>query len=318
MNSAGIYFWNKVLSLALPIVTIALVAYTTALAQGWTILLVCISLLGYTHYILGAYYQHRAWRKRTTYRHFQYWFFWLSAAAFLLMYVASVTELVWLVALLTIPYFVWHGYENEQTLYRRTTQNHLSPFLIGGISAVAVGITLDAFRHASANFTSSLSFSQVLLPRSNMISTDIAWYIWCVGGGLIIIGTLLLGFYALRDKTPAGMFWASAAVGMLFWFWFANPLPYVWFFFLLLGYHFLTWGIHYGFVFWSDTRRFLLYVYQHLVVIFGVLIVSYILTNLLSIPLGLLNTEWFLAFTLAHITTSFLNDEWVQRLLRLS
>lgn len=102
------------------------------------------------------------------------------------------------------------------------------------------------------------------------------------------------------------------------WFYIANPLPYVWLFVFLLGYHFMTWGIHYGVVFWPQSNRFMWYLLAHGAVIVGVVVLSIGVSHFMSgFPLGLLNGEFFLAATLIHISTSFLNDAWLQKALRL-
>jgi hypothetical protein len=282
--------------------------------QSWTILLVAVSLLGYTHYVLGAYYQHCAWAKRTNYRAFSLWFIVLTLVSIGVITAAIWSQTVWLVALLTIPYFVWHGYENEQSLFTRTTGQSLSPMLIGGISIVAVGATVDAFRHASAYFTHTLSYqSSVLLPGTARISEMFGSYIYVMGIGCLIFGSILLLYEVYLRPTLANVWWCIAALLTIVWFWFANPLPYVWLFVLLLGYHFLTWGIHYGVVFWSRGSAFWSYLYSHGIVVLGVIGISFIITESTTLfPLGLLNTELFLAATLVHISTSFLNDEWLQ------
>jgi hypothetical protein len=121
-----------------------------------------------------------------------------------------------------------------------------------------------------------------------------------------------------RGPSLARISWLIAALFLCGWFWFANPLPYVWLFVLLLGYHFLTWGIHYGVVFWSLGSAFWTYLFGHVAVVAGVLGISLVMTQTTDLfPLGLLNTELFLAATLIHISTSFLNDDWLKHRLGL-
>lgn len=312
------YTINKIISLLLPISAIALITAVVPLPQSWTVLLVLVSLLGYTHYLIGAYYQHQAWRRRGKYGRFLVRFILLSVLPIGLVVLAVAHDLLWVVAFLTIPYFVWHGYENEHTLYTRATGLPLSPWLIGGMSIVAVGATLDAFRHTSANFSYSLIYANGLIPKFTETFTAVSPYLYMIGFGLMIVGSLAIWLTLWQHYSKANVFWGLATAMVLGWFYIANPLPYIWLFVFLLGYHFLTWGIHYGVVFWPQSKKFLSYLLAHGLVVIGVVVVSVgigLCTD--QFPLGLLNSEIFLAATLVHISTSFLNDEWLQKLLCL-
>jgi hypothetical protein len=121
------YIANKFISLILPILGIIYVTLLGAEMLGWSMLLIAISLIGYTHFGLGAYYQHQAWRNRVTYKKFLGWFVGMTIASVLIVLLAVHYQFIWLVAFLTIPYFVWHGYENEQTLFTRATNQTLCP-----------------------------------------------------------------------------------------------------------------------------------------------------------------------------------------------
>ncbi len=312
------YIINKIISLLLPIVAIAIVVALVPVPQSWTVLLVGVSMLGYTHYLIGAYYQHQAWRRRGQYNRFLARFILLSALSIGLVVLAITSDLLWLVAFLTIPYFVWHGYENEHTLFTRASGQRLSSWLLGGLSVMAIGATLDAFRHTSANFSHSLIYVQGLIPKFTETFANLSHYLYGVSLGLMLLSSMTIWFATIKHTSKAGVLWSLAAVSALVWFYVANPLPYIWLFVLLLGYHFLTWGIHYGVVFWPQPQKFYSYLMAHGLVVIGVVVVSVglgLVTD--QFPLGLLNSEFFLAATLIHISTSFLNDQWLQKLLRL-
>ncbi|MFN3693283.1 MAG: hypothetical protein ACK4SL_04300 [Candidatus Paceibacteria bacterium] len=312
------YVINKIASLLIPIVAIAVVVALVPVPQSWTLLLVLVSLLGYTHYFIGAYYQHQAWRRRGMYRRFLYRFTLLSVVSVGLVVLAILNDLLWLVAILTIPYFVWHGYENEHTLFTRATGQQLSVWLLGGISAVAVGATIDAFRHTSANFSYSLIYTAGLIPKFTGTLAELDSYLYFVGFGLMLVGSMAIWFATFKRYSRANVFWSVASATALIWFFIDNPLPYIWLFVLLLGYHFLTWGIHYGVVFWPQTKKFFNYLMVHGLVVVGVVVVSMGIGLITSqFPLGLLNSEFFLTATLVHISTSFLNDNWLQKALGL-
>ncbi len=313
-----VYAINKIISILLPILVIGVVVGVVDAPQNWTMLLVGVSLLGYTHYILGAYYQHKAWRQRSNYRRFLGCFFVLSGLSVGCVVVALTYEILWLVALLTIPYFVWHGYENEHTLYTRTTGQRHSSLLLVGMSLLAVGATLDAFRHTSANFTYSLTYAHGLIPKFTGVLAYFNPYVYGVGSGLMIAGSIMVILVTLRRRSATTIFWSLVSVVLLGWFYIANPLPYIWLFVFLLTYHFLTWGIHYGVVFWPQSQKFMSYLWAHGLVVVGVVIVSIGMSSVTDqFPLGLLNSEFFLGATLVHISTSFLNDPWLQKILRL-
>lgn len=312
------YTVNKIISLLLPVGIIALTATLIPGPQSWTVLLVGVSLLGYTHFILGAYYQHQAWRRRGQYGPFLVRFLLLSGVTIGLVVLAFSLDGLWLVALLTIPYFVWHGYENEHTLFTRATGQQLSPWLLGGMSVVAVGATLDAFRHTSAYFTEALIYTNHLVPPAGIELACFNHFLHSAGTSLMLLGSVAIWYATLRHQSRVNLIWSVVAVAALLWFWIANPLPYIWLFVFLLGYHFLTWGIHFGVVFWPEPKKFRTYLLAHGGVVVGVVAVSMMIGQVTSeFPLGLLNTEWFVTATLVHISTSFINDRWLQKLLRL-
>jgi hypothetical protein len=313
------YVWNKVFSLAIPISAIGFAAFFLPEPQSWTILLVLVSFVGYTHYVLGSYYQLKAWRRRSTYPRFLLSFLVFTGLSVIAMVGAVYLEVVWLVALLTIPYFIWHGYENEQTLFTRATGKVLSTALVCGLSLLAVGATMDAFRHTSASFNHGLMYDLHIVPK---FTGDLA----IINTGLLVIGVFCLGMGAFfvwyhwwQRRSYVAAWWSSVTLFILTWFYFANPLPYVWLFVLLLSYHFITWGLHFAVVFWPQQKRFFAYLFGHGVVIVGVIVLSLLLDQYTEqFPLGLLNTEFFLTATLIHISTSSLNDVWLQKLLRLT
>ncbi len=312
------YTINKIVSLFIPALTIVIVVATVPLPQSWTILLVLVSMLGYTHYLIGGYYQHQAWRRRVNYRYFLGYFLLMSGMSIGCVVLANSFGLLWLVALLTIPYFVWHGYENEHTLFTRATGLRHSSWLLAGMSFVVVGATTDAFRHSSANFTYSLIYTNGLLPKFTGELAYLDPYIYAFGLGLMIIGSVMIWAVTIRHRSWPNLFWSLMAAVLLLWFHITNPLPYVWLFVFLLSYHFITWALHYGVVFWPQPKRFMGYVLAHGGVIVGVVIVSMGISHYVDgFPLGLLNGEFFLAMTLIHISTSFLNDAWLQKALGL-
>jgi hypothetical protein len=275
-------------------------------------------MLGYTHYLIGAYYQHQARRRRGGYGRFLSYFLLFSAISVGCVVLAVELGILWLVALLTIPYFVWHGYENEHTLFTRTTGLRHSSWLLGGMSVVVVGATIDAFRHSSANFTYSLVYTNGLLPKFTGELASLDPYIFSIGFGMMVLGSFIIWLVTMRQPSRVNIFWSSVTTVLLAWFYVANPLPYVWLFVFLLGYHFLTWGIHYAVIFWPQPNRFMSYLLAHGAVIIGVVALSIGVSQCMSgFPLGLLNGEFFLAATLLHISTSFLNDNWLQKALGL-
>jgi hypothetical protein len=312
------YAINKCVSIVVPIVFIAVISLTMAPPVSWSMMLVGISLLGYTHYLLGAYYQHKAWRNRPSYVRYMFWFMLITIISGILVVGARAYEAIWLVALLTIPYFVWHGYENEHTLFTRSTGQKMNPGLLVGISLVVVGLTIDAFRHSSALFATSLIYSSALLPSTQQLFTVLSPALFLVGLSCVIAGIIFLLLSIKNERSPIRLGWLIVILGTCGWFWYANPLPYVWLFVLLLGYHFLTWGIHYGVIFWPKQKAFFTYLAAHVLVVVGVVLASAVVSAfVVQLPLGLLNTEFFLFMTLSHIGTSFLNEPWLKQYLSL-
>jgi hypothetical protein len=127
-----------------------------------------------------------------TFRAYIIWFLFIACISGLLAALASGYKTIWLVALVTILYFVWHGYENEHTLFNQSTGNTLSIELLMGISLVTVGLTIDVFRHSSAQFVTSLIYTSALIPGMSQLLTVVSSTLLYTGVSCLVAGIVLI------------------------------------------------------------------------------------------------------------------------------
>jgi hypothetical protein len=315
------YLMNKAFSSLLPVAFVAgtLLVYGSHSGQ-WSLLLMVVFTLGYTHYIIGGFYQVRAFLTHDHPYPLIVAFIGCVIVSALLIASAHLYGYMWLIAFATIPYFMLHGYGNEITLFERSTGLSAPRAFILSLSLFLTGVTLLAFGHPSAYFNYDLSF---LSPFEIALRTDIQqWF--GLGGDVLAIVLLasavgVVGYMSMA--TPRYhwfyrvLFVAELCVCALLLMGRPN---YVFLFFILLAYHFITWALFYGQKFYGQSLcTFRRYCYAHVVIIGGV-ILAYGLCRIGGVenPHALLfNANIFLFLTTVHITTSFLNDSWCRRLL---
>ena len=136
------YFQNKIISILLPFVVIVIADFVWGdTTYAWQWLLMIVISIGYTHYGIGAYYQLATFRRqqKSTFLHVIFVALVLLSAA--IIYAFSALGLVWLVAFFVIPYFMLHGYFNEQTLFARSCKKASPDAVLAGIALWDFGVS---------------------------------------------------------------------------------------------------------------------------------------------------------------------------------
>lgn len=318
----GAYIKNKIISISLPILGIILFSiFILPEQKAWQWLLMVTFTLGYTHYFIGGYYQIASFskqpqpKKRTQ----AYCFLVLIAAA--IITVAQYWSLMWLVAFVTIPYFLLHGFFNEISLVRNIKGLFINPKFLAALSLYVAGLTMTAFSHYSAHFNYDLSFmSEAVYTFGH---TGGLYLLFKVTGGVFVFLAGVVCLYEViihRNFTarPVGLglvFSGAILLYVLFY-----PFNYVYAFTFLLTYHFLTWMIHYGVRFkQTNQHKFYRYLLAHIVIVCLVAVVyaGFTYFNIQNPSAFIFNGNVFLFLTTIHITTAFLNDDWCKRLFGL-
>lgn len=313
------YAINKSVSVGLPLVVLGTILFSAESAQqGWRWLLYITIVLGYTHFLIGGYYQVRAFRRKLQKARYYTAFLLLLVVSVALVGYAYWSSAMILLAFTAIPYFMLHGFFNEHTLFRQQTGRAVSFSIFGAIALWLTALTILSSFHPSAYFNQYLEFSTLAAFLNVSVLAPSVFHTAAVAAGFVGVGlSVLLAMWAWYRH---GLWLASASVlvvgGMITgWYLWHGTLNYVYFFYLLLVYHFLTWMIFYGVRFYERGKGFWSYVFWHLVILIVCLTVLF--TDRVGVTAGwsqwVFNSHVFLFFTFAHITTSFVNEPWFQR-----
>lgn len=304
----------------LPIGLIVLSAYWLGNnPYQWHILLMVVISIGYTHFGIGAYYQLRTFQKQPKRRFLYTVFSALVLLSALVMYCFQTLGLLPLVAFFVVPYFMLHGYFNEQTLFSRSFTIPPPNVIFFGLAVWGTAAAIFAFQHQSAFFAPNLTFLSMPEIVFLLDLWDTTFYRYSFLGSCILSALALgvTGFTILKQPGSSlivrGQF---VVIAVATWYMYQyGPFNYVYMFTLLLGYHFLTWMFYFGSIFYTDqSGRFRPYIMLHVLIIGGAWI-TYVLYGFVdSTPARFVfNSSFFLFLTLAHVTTSFMNDGWFKK-----
>lgn len=306
------YIKNKILSLVVPLSAILITLWWYGdTPQQWTLLLMLVMTLGYTHFAVGGYYQLRGFARQKQARYLYGFFILLVGLSALAIGMADAYKLMPLVAFLVIPYFMVHGYYNEKNLFTRQVSNTVPTVIIFGIAAWATAATIYAFGHPSAFFTPQLTFLSSI-EVTQILSFTKALFFWgsYLSSFVLALGVLTVLVYGLltRRRYQKIMLLQLLVTSLAtMYMYYHGPFNYIYLFTVLLGYHFMTWLIYFGVLFYSsEPQRFRHYVFLHL----SIIVVVILLAGSSRFTHIIFNGNFFLFLTLAHITTSFMNDDW--------
>jgi hypothetical protein len=281
--------------------------------EHWQVILAVTLLAGYTHYLIGGYYQWRSIQHRAIPKE-RRWFFLLACGsalgASIVLWAGYQAEFV----LATLLYFILHGYFNEMTLYERQVGARANRATVLATMGVFLGTLCYGIGHPSWFFDASRTFI-TLSPETIRwyLATDPVPQVARIMGTIVLLGAVGAQAYAwYQRRTARHAVWLAlivTSVAVTLWYW---PLPYLVLLTTILLYHFVIWFIFYFRTFYMrDARSVRVYLAQHLGII-GVVLLAY---SFLPGGAWLLDIRTFLVLTTVHITVSFLNDEPVRKLL---
>lgn len=313
------YASNKIISVGLPLLVLGgIMASVESVHVGWRWLLYITIVLGYTHFLIGGYYQIRAFRRKPQRHRYYIAFTILLGLSLGLVGLAYMQDAMILLAFTTIPYFMLHGFFNEHTLFRMQL-GYAVPFSIfGSLALWLTSLTILSSFHPSAYFNQHLEFSTLASFLNVSVLAPSTFHTLAVAAGfvgiMVSIGLAGWSWYRHRLRAAAsGVLVVGGAITA--WYLWQGTLNYVYFFYLLLVYHFLTWMIFYGVRFYERGSGFWSYVWWHVVIVAACLLVVVTDDSGLTMQWSqwVFNSHVFLFFTFAHITTSFVNEPWFQR-----
>ncbi len=281
---------------------------------GWWWLLAVVTVFGYLHYLVGGLYQYRQLKRDPASRQYGFVALLMTVFSFGLVVMFLITNTFYLLSFFVIMYFLWHGYENEITLFERQTGKTARRDTVGALVLTTLALALFGVGHASWYFTPWYEFvattpvAYELLPGGSLLPIVSFWL-----GIISAVSAVGLAVHACVFGTARlfhGVFFLSIigvlVLGALF-----VPLHYVVVLGGLLFYHFMVWFLFYEERFRQRNKReWLSYGGIHAVILLPFLLA--LLLDWQSFITLALNSYVFLSLTLIHISLSFLNEPWLR------
>lgn len=314
------YFINKLLSLATVFLCIFLtLAWFGYSEDQWQAILIALIIFGYGHFILGFYYQLRGFlRKPQSWQWFASFsvltIFSIGLAHVMFEYLGFVTTLF-----IGLIYFMFHGMLNEQTLVFRQTGKKV-PMLF--FTAFAIfGVTLVAYSvpHETFLFNRNLQFLDVNVAwfkyvfEMNFIG--VSNFLYILWGGFSASMILLLYAWRRYGFPQLSLFLAVSFISILGLMLVFGPPAYVYTYLVVVGYHYMTWLLFYL----VEMKRrgesaYRMFLMQNIAILFPFVVFAYLFFQPNTAPFvyAIFDYNIFVIVGYIHISTSFLNDEWMQ------
>lgn len=315
------YVTNKIISVAsIAAVIVGSLWYLGYTETQWQFVMITLMTFGYSHYIIGWFYQLRGFlRKDNPRQHFiTFWALIVFSIALTFIFYQLSTFFALLTLLL---YFLVHGLLNEQTLFFKQTKISIPllyfwPLIILVIGILAYSVPDQTFLMSrDLNFLPSNNFLFLVYLNDIGISLQTFTTIFWVSAATAFAVLFFAWLQSQRNALAVGLGVALGSVVMLTHFF--GALPYVYMLFLVVGYHFVTWFLFYveGFK-KRSTSKLREFIIVHLVVIAPYALAGFYFFEAATPGWAFLLFDYYYFgyATFAHITTSFMNDEWLQKL----
>jgi hypothetical protein len=318
------YQFNKTISIGFPVLFLVISLYFTDINNPsfWWLLLIITHILGYTHFILGYFYQYKS-LKRNPNKNLLLIFFLLTFGAILFALLFIISGNIALLAVIAIGYFITHGVLNEVTQMREFMG--FAPRLSDMLSLVfyLLAFFLLSLSHPSFFFGPDLVFvnptpEMAVWLLQTIVSNNLIQFL--VVGCIVSFVVLLPGRLVWRGNYVAGATTALVGLSTLLMFYWNEPIAYIVLYFIALSYHFISWGVF----IWQKFRisapsRVRQYLFAHIYVAIPFVLSSVLLFNnsgtIDMIHSTLFNGLLFIIMAMIHNTTSLLNEDWFKKLL---
>lgn len=316
----------RLAALALP-VTLILLGLTIYADDRdyWIFMLLVAMVLGYMHFIVGTTYQVKGLLRKTNWRQYCSWFVIIAIVTFVFCQIAIYQGYAVVLGLFTIIYFLVHTLLNEQTFFFQPLQIKISSGYLFSFLALLVPPFFSSLLHPSFFYDFKLQYAQMSPTRYYEI-LEAAVPLFLLNELMLIVSALftiivpILFYrqYSLSIATPIFLI-GVLVTGFL---WFGPLINFVFILHLILVFHFILLSL----IFIRPMRRrskkaFNWYVILHLLVIVPLCFVAlgyFVHPEMFrSIFQILFNFGMFLSISIVHISVSFLNEKWFQRLIGL-
>ncbi len=316
------YTLNKVLSLGtiFAIIGISYLALGYGPAQ-WQFILLAIVTFGYAHFLVGFYYQWKSFARRSDKVVQQVAFVVLSLFAVALTLAMQHVFSPAFALYVSLVYFMVHGFLNEQTLLYRQSGVYVPLLFFLGFALFVMSIFNASVLHESAFFSTFLTYDVSAFANFPALLNQIIGVelilVTMISGIVLGMLVLCLAMYRFAHYSLGYAFLSACVFGSWLLYMF-GPFPYIYVYFVIVGYHFMTW-----FVFYFTTMRargkdpLKQFMYAHVIVLvpLGLLVTTFYTNSFHEISSQLLRFDVYVIITMVHITTSFMNDEWLQKII---
>ena len=316
------YKINKLVSLGWVFVVIGFSAWWLGYVETqWQFILLTIMIFGYTHFIIGFIYQIKSfYRKPKPYQHL---------LTFLVIGLLTIifAELLFSLAgyafalFVGFAYFLLHGLFNEQTLIKREGGIHVPLIYIWSLAIFIMTLLTYTVPDPTFLFDRSLVFApvdtfmlSVIFTSLGMSLTIFPYLFW---GGMALSFVVLWLAWQQSKSHQLTVFLGSSYVLIILATMLWGALPYIYMYFVVVGYHFMTWFLF----FFRQMKGRPGSALKDFMVLHAVLLVPFLLGAWLffadSTPswvFTMYDYKYFVVATFVHISTSFMNDGWFQNL----
>lgn len=316
------YNLNKTISLGWTFVLIALSAWVLGFGETqWQFILVVLIAFGYSHFLVSAFYQIKGFFRKTN-----TWQYLLTFSVLALLSIILAVSLFKyagapIALFIGFAYFLLHGLFNEQTLIKREAGIHVPLIYIASLAIFIMSLLTYTVPDPTFLFSRALEFVTIndfiLTLSFTGMGINLEVFPYLFWGGMSFSFIILLGawLHSRNHKLASflGISYLLIILATVTW----GALPYVYMYFIVVGYHFMTWFLFYvremqsrpG----SAFRDFSLI---HAIVLLPFIIGGWLFFNEATpkIVFTMYDYHYFVIATYVHISTSFMNDEWLQNL----
>jgi hypothetical protein len=303
-------------------VVIALSAWWLGFSEPqWQLILLTVIAFGHTHFLVGFFYQIKSfWRKPKPFHQ-------LTVFLVLALTALGGTILIFeylghaIALLFGLLYFLLHGLFNEQTLLKREAELYVPLPYLASLAVFIMSLLAYTVPDPTFIFSRTLDFiptdSFIFNSTFSTLGLNIEWFFYLFWAGVITSFTILLfawwksRFHRLTVCLTCTYIAILVAV-ILF-----GSLPYIYMYFLVIGYHFMTWFLF----FWREFSKRSKIIFREFLIAHVIVLAPFVVGAFLFFTADtpswvylIFDYKYFAIATYIHITTSFMNDGWFQHL----
>jgi len=284
----------------------------------WQAILLAIVIFGYGHFLVGFYYQIKGFFRKSHPWRYVGTFVFLTILSIVFTY--ALFFYIGFVAALFIGflYFLLHGLLNEQTLIERQTGHQVSLWHLGALALFVIALLTYSVPDKTFFFDQYLQFTDInelqvtYIFEEYYLGLEYFAQIFWVGFALSML-TLLIAWlrhgYGQLTLFLFGLLGTTTALVYTF-----GPPAYIYMYVVVVGYHFMTWLLFY--LVEMKKRGSTIYrtfVWHNVLVLLPFVVAGYYFfqPNTPALATLLLNYQLFVVMTYIHISTSFMNDQWL-------